>query len=153
MAIHATGRRQQRAARDVIMALAWLQHWLFANHTFAVNQAHRPAPIRDPPMAGKQLDSLTRFVLNADVIHPEPLACLNPRLFGKEIHRDSHDQARLRRIDRITAGSRVFTHRSDCDMLEKFFHDHTSLAVKCARDNRELAVCFSASARRIASAD
>src|SRR5690348_8221018 len=83
--LHRPMGRVQWAARDVIVALPWLQHRLLSHHTLAIDDIHPPARIGDPPVAADELDLAVRTVLDPDMVDPEPLAVLRARLFGKEI--------------------------------------------------------------------
>ena len=49
--------------------------------------------VGDPPVAGEQLNRLVGIILDPDVIDPEPLPRLDPRLLRQEIDRDPHGDA------------------------------------------------------------
>jgi len=118
MAFHAAVVRREWTARDVVVRFARCQDWLFANDTITFNKVDHAAPISDPPVPRKQLDSLVRVILNPDVVDPEPLSSLDSGLFRQEIHRHADGNA-----------------VSDRSMLEQFFHNGGSVAAILARDN------------------
>ena len=88
-AFHRTARRIERTAGYVIVTRTRFQHGLFAHHPFTIDMADHPGAIRDPPVAGNQLNPFMRSVFDADVINPEPFRRLGLALFGQEIHRDA----------------------------------------------------------------
>jgi hypothetical protein len=65
-----------------------MQDRLLANDSVAVDQVDRPARVGDSPVPGEQLDGVGGVVLDPDVIDPEPLSRLDPRLFGQKIDCD-----------------------------------------------------------------
>jgi len=87
---HRPVRRFERAARHVIVRLAGRERGLFADHSVAIDDADPPFAIGDPPVSAPERHGLVRSVLDPDVIDPEPLADLGPRLFGHVIDRDPH---------------------------------------------------------------
>ena len=100
------------------MALTRMQHGLFSDDAFTLDEVHRAAPIGNAPVPRPELHRVVRMVFYADMIDPEPLARLYPRLFGQEIHRDPHGDAVCHGV-----------------VLEKLFHGLSKLAANGQRDN------------------
>jgi len=98
MPFHAALRRRQRAAGNIIMAGARFQHRLFADDAFALDDIHRSAPIRDPPVPAQKLHGVIRIILDPDVIvlgggmsNIERLYANVPKLWGQWVFSDRVD--------------------------------------------------------------
>jgi hypothetical protein len=95
-ALHVPGRRRQRTSRDIIEARARLDHRLLADDAFALYAVPRAAPVGDHPMPGEQLHRDRAFVLDANMIRPEPAPALWFGLLGQVGDGDAdHDAASL----------------------------------------------------------
>src|ERR1019366_1210583 len=74
-------------------ALAWRQHWLFANDARTLDLFHFSHPVGDNPMAAHKLHFVMAFVRNVDGVEKKPLTLLWTRAARVILRLDSYSDA------------------------------------------------------------